>query len=61
MFAQKMELTADDGNTHPGELSRITFEVLFHHMLNTSSSFIVPSEQDVDLCVDHFIIFNQSI
>ena len=26
---QKMELTADDGNTHPGELSRVTFEVQY--------------------------------
>ena len=26
---QKMELTADDGNTHPGELSRKTFEVQY--------------------------------
>ncbi|XP_076453248.1 uncharacterized protein LOC143288541 [Babylonia areolata] len=31
---EKMELTADDGNTHPGELSRVTFENAFHGPLH---------------------------
>ncbi|KAK7088615.1 uncharacterized protein [Littorina saxatilis] len=31
---EKLELTADDGNTHPGELSRITFENAFHGPLH---------------------------
>lgn len=31
---EKLELTADEGNTHPGELSRKTFENAFHGPLH---------------------------
>ncbi|XP_050410341.1 uncharacterized protein LOC126824930 [Patella vulgata] len=31
---EKLELTADEGNAHPGELSRVTFENVFHGPLH---------------------------
>ncbi|ESO97348.1 hypothetical protein LOTGIDRAFT_231545 [Lottia gigantea] len=37
---EKLELTADGGNTHPGELSRNTFEDVFHGPLHKFGSLM---------------------